>query len=80
MPDLHCRLMECFAAVFPGLGEAEIPRASFTSVAKWDSLATITLIGVLEEEFGVSVPPDDLELLVSFELILDYLRSKTSAA
>jgi len=80
LPDLHSRLVECFAAVFPGLDEAEIPRASFTSVAKWDSLATITLIGVLEEEFGVSVPPDDLELLVSFELILDYLRSKASVA
>jgi hypothetical protein len=28
---------------------------------------------VIEEEFGVQVPPGDLEQFVSFELILDYL-------
>jgi acyl carrier protein len=80
VPDLEARLVDCFAAVFPGLSEGEVRRASLASVAKWDSLATITLIGVVEEEFSVSVQPDDLELLTSFELILDYLRSRTGAA
>lgn len=75
MADLQERLIECFAAVFPTLARDEIPRASFTSVATWDSLAGITLVGVLEEEFSISVAPEDLEQLISFELILDYLRS-----
>jgi acyl carrier protein len=78
--DLRPRLVECFAAVFPKLGEEEIPRASFTSLAAWDSLATITLIGVLEEEFDISVPPEDLEELASFELTLDYLRRRCRAS
>ena len=76
MADLQERLIECFAAVFPTLDREEIPRASYTSVAKWDSLAGITLVGVIEEEFDISVGPEDLELLISFELILDYLRSQ----
>ncbi len=80
MPDLRARLLECFSAVFPALSGEEMPRASFTSVAQWDSLATITLIGVLEQEFGVSVQPGELDQLTSFELILDYLRSHTGAS
>jgi acyl carrier protein len=70
------RLGRCFAAVFPDLGPAEIPRASLTSVATWDSLASITLLSVLEEEFGVQIDPGEFAELVSFELILDYLRTE----
>ena len=80
MADLEARLTDCFAAVFPALAADEIPRASLASVGQWDSLATITLVGVLEQEFGVSVQPDDLEPEASFELILDYLRSHTGAS
>jgi acyl carrier protein len=68
------RLVQCFAAVFPTLDEAEIRRASTNSVGGWDSLATINLVAVVEEEFALQVPPSDLEQLVSFELILDYLQ------
>lgn len=74
MSDVHDRLVRCFAAVFPALHEAEIRRANTSSVGGWDSLATINLVAVVEEEFAVQVPPGDLEQLVSFELILDYLQ------
>lgn len=76
MDDLRPRLTACFAAVFPGLAAGEIPFASPASVGSWDSLATISLITVVEEEFGVQFPPEDLESLGSFELILDYLESR----
>lgn len=76
MNDLRGRLAKCFAAVFPGLGEEEIYRAAATSVGAWDSLATVNLLAVIEEEFGLQVAPDDFENFVSFELILDYLQGK----
>jgi len=44
------------------------------SVGGWDSLASVTLLAVLEEEFQIQIDPEDLEHLVSFELILDYLQ------
>jgi acyl carrier protein len=72
--DVPTRLAGCFAAVFPELGPEEIPRASAASVSNWDSLASITLLSVLEEEFQIQIAPEDLESLVSFELVLDYLR------
>jgi len=77
MPELQTRLASCFAAVFPTLDESEIQRASHTSVANWDSLATVTLVSVVEEEFGVSIPPEDFEYMISFDLVLDCLKRRT---
>ena len=76
MADIRDRLVECFATVFADLGREEIPLAAVASVGNWDSLATINLLTVIQEEFGVEIPPDDLEQFVSFELILDYLERK----
>jgi acyl carrier protein len=73
--DAHAHLVKCFAAVFPRLSPEEIPRANINSVSAWDSLATLTLTSLIEEEFGVSIDPRDREELVSFELIFAYLRS-----
>ena len=78
MAELENRLVNCFATVFPGLDLQEIPSVAIGSLASWDSLAGITLISVVEEEFGVSISPDDMAALISFELILDYLRASSS--
>ncbi len=74
MDNLRERLTSCFSTVFPDLAPDEIPLASMASVGKWDSLATITLLTVIEEEFDLQIPPEDLEQLASFDLILDYLE------
>lgn len=78
MPDLEERLAGCFAVVFPELGAEEIKRASNSSVATWDSLATVTLISLIEEEFKMSLPPEDFEYLVSFDLTADCLKRRTA--
>lgn len=73
MDDYRARLMKCFAAVFPDLPAAEIPAATPLGVPAWDSIANVTLLAVVEEEFGVAVDAEDLEYLTSFEALLDYL-------
>jgi acyl carrier protein len=78
--DAHAHLVQCFAIVFPRLSPEEIPRANINSVSAWDSLAMLTLTSLIEEEFGVSIDPRDREDLVSFELILAYLRSDKGVA
>ena len=80
MPEVQKRLRSCFATVFPGLSADEIPLASNSSVADWDSLATVTLVSVIEEEFSISIPPDDLQYLISFELVMDCLKRRTGNA
>ena len=77
MPEVKERLKECFKTVFPNLGVDEIPRASSASVATWDSLATVTLVSIIEEEFGVTIAPDEYTYIVSFDLVNECLRNKS---
>jgi len=74
MDDLKLQLTRCFSAVFPHLSQQEIQRASLTSVGSWDSVATVTLLAVIEEEFGVQFDIQELERLVSFDSILECLQ------
>lgn len=78
MIDLRCRLSDCFVLVFPDLKPQEASSASMGSMASWDSVAGVTLLAVVEEEFGVSIPPDEVVQLSSFELILDFLQRNQS--
>lgn len=85
MAELESRLVNCFTTAFPELARQEIPVVSVASLASWDSLAGITLFSLIEEEFGITISPDDTAGLISFELILDYLKdhpqeSRTEAA
>jgi acyl carrier protein len=78
MTDRRTRLEKCFAAVFASLDADEIPRATKVTVSGWDSVATITLLAVVEEEFGLRVSPEDITRFVSFQAILNYLESRSA--
>jgi acyl carrier protein len=73
MSEQHGRLMRCFASVFPGLTPEEIRSAS-AELGTWDSLATVTLAAVIQEEFSVEIDPEVLSDLDSFERFQAYLR------
>ena len=80
----YCRVVTAHhgledSAVFPHLGPEEVPLATTSSVGEWDSLATLNLIAVIQEEFGVEIEPEDFENFVSFELVLDLLERKVHA-
>ena len=76
MNDIEEKVARCFSAVFPDLRPEEIPRSSMASLAAWDSLAHVTLLSSIGEEFGLDLDMDDFEALVSYALIVDYLESK----
>lgn len=73
------RLSACFATVFPELPESAIPTATTASVPRWDSLATVTLLSVIGEEFGIDVDFDRFEELTSFEGLLRYVEEAGAA-
>lgn len=73
MNDHDARLVTCFRAVFADLSDDQIRHATSTNVEGWDSVATVTLITLVEEEFGVEIDADDLERFVSFDSLLVYL-------
>lgn len=76
MSDVNERLVRCFAAVFPDLPPSEVERASVETVAEWDSLAALTLVAVVEEEFGVQIHDGDLAELGSFAALRTYIDGR----
>lgn len=76
MIDARQRLIGCFKAVFPGLSENELARASVSSVGSWDSVATVTLVATIEEEFGIQFGADEVEKIDSFQKCLSRVDKK----
>jgi acyl carrier protein len=73
------RLTHCFANVFPDLRPANIPGASAESLSAWDSVAHITLLSAISEEFGLEFEVEDYEELTSYAAILGYLEKAKSS-
>jgi acyl carrier protein len=74
MDEQQTRLVNCFLAVFPEVSSEEVTQASPTTVQSWDSVATITLLAVIEEEFGINIEVEDPARFGSFQQILSYLQ------
>jgi acyl carrier protein len=80
MNDLRSRMEPCFKVVFPDLADGNIRTASQESVAAWDSIATITLLQVLEDEFSVEFDLERIAEFNSFEAIHSYLAGRLPSA
>jgi len=79
MSEREDRLVRVFASVFPALKPEEIRTAGVESVAEWDSLASVTLVAVIQQEFGVEIDPLDLPELNSFQALQTYLGMTPTA-
>ena len=80
MDDVKPKLIECFQIVFPDLNEKDIPSASQDTVTAWDSVAAITLVNVIEEQFGIEMDLDDVADLDSFDKVCAYLQQRSQPA
>jgi acyl carrier protein len=72
-------LLRCFSSVFPSLTSEEIRSASSDVPGLWDSLATVTLIAVVEEEFGIQIELERVPELRSFSAFLNYIQEEASS-
>jgi acyl carrier protein len=80
MDDTRQKLINCFQVVFPDMPTDEIPAASTATVGSWDSVAAITMMNVIEDEFRLEMDLDDLADLDSFEKIHAYLLKRQQVA
>jgi acyl carrier protein len=85
MVVIENKLTECMKTVFPTVPEQELVNASMESLAQWDSLATVTIAALIEEDFGIEIDPEDLSKLTSYQSIASFLnqqeaRKQTNAA
>jgi acyl carrier protein len=74
MQNVQSRLSACFHAVFPEVEEPALLLVSQATHSEWDSLASVTLVRLIEEEFGIELDLFDLEQLTSFQVIQEYIE------
>jgi acyl carrier protein len=72
-------LQKCFSAVFPDASPEQIAAAAIGTLEGWDSMATVTLVTVIGEEFGTELDLDDIEQFQSFQSLATYLRGRHNA-
>jgi acyl carrier protein len=80
MDPTTARLRACFSRVFPNLTDEETIAARVGAIPEWDSLATITLFSLIEEEFGISFDLDDFEDTMSFQGLLKRIQGSATGA
>jgi acyl carrier protein len=73
-PSIKERLLSCFQAVFPGLSDEALARLSADTHEGWDSVTQVTLMSVVDEEFGVNLPEDKYGEFTSFGSLLAHLE------
>jgi acyl carrier protein len=71
--ELEDRLVRCFSSVFPALTDEEIRGADVELLGDMDSLAGVTLVALIDQEFGVELDLEVLFRLHTFEGVRRYL-------
>ena len=72
------KLQKCFLAVFPQLDSSAVPLASVDTVGAWDSVAHVTLLSLIGEEFAIDLDFEEFAGATSFDEILQRVRAVTS--
>ncbi len=76
MSEQDDRLVRCFASVFPTLSEEEVRASNVAPLFDLDSLAGVTLVTLIDQEFGINVELSDLLEMGSFETISQFVRKR----
>jgi acyl carrier protein len=71
------KLVGCFENVFPELPKGAIPAATHDNVTGWDSLAQVTLLTLIAEEFELDIDFGEFEGATSFATLLPAVREKS---
>ena len=79
MSDQDDRMVRCFASSFPTMSEEEIRASDFVRLFDIDSLAGVTLVTLIDQEFGISVDVSDLLALGSFEAISQFVQKRNAS-
>jgi acyl carrier protein len=65
--EMRQRLAGCFTTAFPDLDPAKVEAASMENVATWDSMYTLNIVALVEEEFDIMIGIDEIGGLASFK-------------
>ena len=72
-PEMEARLRKIVVEQLGAEESKVVPSASFVEDLNADSLDLVELIMSLEEEFGLEIPDEDAEKIITFGDALNYL-------
>jgi acyl carrier protein len=75
-PELQARLVKIVVEQLDVEAAKVVPSARFIDDLGADSLDLVEMIMALEEEFGIEIPDDKAEGIVSVSDALDYIDAK----
>jgi acyl carrier protein len=76
MTTIASRVSQCFQNVFPDIAADDLPSASQAALPQWDSVAHVTLLSAICEEFQIELDDDSFESLTSYVLVVDFVESQ----
>ena len=76
MEEVEQRLEKCFLSVFPEIPPDKIRNIEARTNSRWDSIAQVTLLSLIGEEFGLSMDFGEFADACSFEEVLQMLTTK----
>jgi len=74
MDKVRDKLGRCFALTFPKLDPSQYATASPQNLSEWDSIAQVTLLTLISEEFGRELDFEEFEGATSFEALVRALQ------
>ncbi len=77
--DSRVVVLDCVRTIFPFLPEDQVAVATKESLAEWDSLATLSLITMIEETLDLMLTDDEVQEFHSVEGIQAVLARRAAA-
>ena len=74
MDTITDKLSRCFALAFPKLDPSQYASASTQNMSEWDSIAQLTLLTLIADEFGREIDFEEFEGATSFEALARALQ------
>lgn len=76
MSDVNTQVAEILRAVLELPDDADVSGLKKAGTAKWDSLAQVTLVAVLEDSFGITLEIADYARMDSFAALCALVAEK----
>ncbi len=80
MDNVREKLARCFVLAFPQMDPRQCFAASAENTKEWDSVAQVTLITLIGEEFGIDADFEEFEGATSFEAIAKRISEISTGA
>jgi acyl carrier protein len=75
-PAILDRTRRIVATVFDIPTDLVLPESSPDNLENWDSIQHLNLVIAMEQEFGIQFTPEEMEQMLSVELIAALLEEK----